>query len=221
MTTFPRSPRVLKGGLVLVDPESGKLLRVIVLQYNPDTVTRTLQILGATGEAGDRSEAMRLKGPPVETIKLEAEIDATDQLEFPDDNRSVARNGIHGQLAALETIVYPTPGQLRDADRLALAGTIEITPAETPLTVFVWSRHRVMPVRITELSVTEEAFDPSLNPMRAKVSLTLRVLSSNDLPPDHRGASLFAAYHQNKQSLATALRSGPLSTLGISSGELP
>lgn len=221
MTTFPRSPRVLKGGLVLIDPESGRLLRVIVLQYNPDTVTRTLQIQGSTGESGERSEALRLKGPPVETIKLEAEIDATDQLEFPDQNQTEAKNGIHGQLASLETIVYPTPSQLRSAERLALQGTIEITPAEAPLTVFVWSRHRVMPVRVTELSITEEAFDPLLNPTRAKVSLSLRVLSGNDLPPDHRGASLFAAYHQNKQSLATALRSGALSSLGISSGELP
>ena len=60
-------------------------------------------------------------------------------------------------------------------------GTLEIVPAEAPLTLFVWSKNRMLPVRITEFSITEEAFDPALNPIRAKVSLGLRVLSVNDL----------------------------------------
>src|SRR6185369_8891215 len=84
-TTFPRSPRILKGGIVALDPTTGVVLRVIALQYNPDTLTRSFQIKGVGPESGDRLEALRLKGPPVETIKLEAEIDATDQLEAVDD----------------------------------------------------------------------------------------------------------------------------------------
>jgi hypothetical protein len=72
---------------VLLDPNSFTVLPngIIILQYNPDTLTRTLKIKGAE-EGGDRSEALRLTGPPVETIKLDAEIDATDQLENPDQN---------------------------------------------------------------------------------------------------------------------------------------
>src|SRR6476619_5204028 len=104
---FTGSPRVLKGGLVLLDPERGNVLRIIVLQYNPDTLTRSLQTQGMSGESGDRLEALRLKGPPVETIKLDAEIDATDQLEHPDGNQTTVQLGLHPQLAALETIVYP------------------------------------------------------------------------------------------------------------------
>src|SRR5205085_6722330 len=87
MTSYPRSPRLIKGGIVLVDPTSGAIRRVIALQYNPDTLTRTLAVQAAGGEGGDRLEAMRLKGPPTETIKLDAEIDTTDQLEFPEKNR--------------------------------------------------------------------------------------------------------------------------------------
>jgi hypothetical protein len=215
MTTFPRSPRVLKGGVVLLDPTTGALQRLIVLQYNPDTVTRTLQVQGSSGESGDRSEALRLKGPPVETIKLEAEIDAADQLEKPRENETTATLGLQPHLAALETIVYPTAAHLRQADSLALNGAIEITPAESPLTVFVWSKNRVVPVRITDFSITEEAFDPQLNPTRAKVSLSMRVLSSNDLPQGHVGASMFAAYHQQKETLAAMFTGGAASALGV------
>lgn len=215
MTTFPRSPRVLKGGLVLLDAVTGKLQRVVVLQYNPDTVTRTLQVQGAGGDSGDRSEALRLKGPPVETIKLEAEIDAADQLANPSANPVVVKLGLQPHLAALETIIYPTSARLRAAETMALAGAIEITPAEAPLTVFVWSRNRVVPVRITDFSITEEAFDPQLNPTRAKISLGMRVLSTNDLPPGHAGASMFSAYHQQKEALAASWVGGLASALGI------
>ena len=212
---FTGSPRVLKGGLVLLDPARGNVLRIIVLQYNPDTLTRSLQTQGMSGESGDRLEALRLKGPPVETIKLEAEIDATDQLEHPDRNPAAVDLGIQPQLAAMETIVYPSAAQLQQSESLALSGTIEIAPLEAPLTVFVWSRNRVVPVRLTDFSITEEAFDPSLNPIRAKVSLGMRVLTVNDLGPNHRGASLFKAYHQQKETLASRAAAGVFGSLGI------
>ena len=81
MSAFPNSPRLIKGGIVLVDPDSGTVQKIIVLQYNPDSLSG--HCAAGRGEGGDRSEAMRLKGPPVETIKLDAELDAIDQLEFP------------------------------------------------------------------------------------------------------------------------------------------
>src|SRR5215207_5046373 len=104
MTTFPGSPRLIKGGIVLIDPITSKVVRVIALQYNPDTLTRTLQpkTIPTASEGGDRTEAMRLKGPPVETIKLDAEIDATDQLEL--GIPPATEVGLHPQLAALELI---------------------------------------------------------------------------------------------------------------------
>jgi hypothetical protein len=214
MTTFPNSPRLLKGGIVLIDPNTSAVLRIIALQYNPDTLTRTLQVQAA-GTEGDRLEALRLKGPPNESIKLEAEIDATDQLEFPDNNRTTTELGIFPQLAALETLVYPTTSELQSANRLAQSGTLEIAPAESPLTLFVWSRTRVLPVRLTDFSITEEAFDPVLNPIRAKISLGMRVLSVNDLGFSHKGGNLFMVYLQNKAQLATRAQGTPLSALGI------
>jgi hypothetical protein len=215
MTTFPGSPPVLKGGIVLIDPESSAIQRIIVLQYNPDTLTRTLQpkTVQVASDGGDRSDAMRLKGPPVETIKLEAEIDATDQLER--GGPPATQVGIHPQLAALELIVYPTSAQLQANHALAQSGTLEIAPMQAPLTLFIWSRNRILPVRLTDFSITEEAFDPLLNPIRAKVSLGMRVLSVDDLGFSAKGGSLFMIYQQQKEALAALSQSGSLSTLGI------
>jgi hypothetical protein len=215
MSTFPNSPRLLKGGIVLIDPSSGAVQRIITLQYNPDTLTRSLQVQSVEATTKDRSEALRLKGPPIETFKVEAELDATDQLEFPDQNQSATQFGVGSQLAALETIVYPTSQQLLTANSLAQAGTLEIAPMESPLTLFVWSKNRVVPVRITDFSITEEAFDANLNPIRAKVSLGMRVLSVDDLGFDDKGGNLFMVYQQQKEKLATLNKNGTFRDLGI------
>lgn len=210
----PISPRLLKAGLVRVDPGSGRVLGVIGLQYNPDTLTRSLQ-LQATGETGDRSQALRLKGAAVETIRLEAEIDATDRLAHPDANPDAVALGIHPELAALEELVHARADDLQNNDALASAGVLEVLPLEAPLTLFVWSGQRVVPVRVTDLSVTEEAFDTALNPIRARVSLSLRVLSVDDLGFEHRGGTLFMAYLRNKEGLARRAGAVELSSLGL------
>lgn len=214
MSSFPNSPRLLKGGIVLIDPDSGSIVRIITLQYNPDTLSRTLQIQAVTSE-GDRSDPLRLKAPPIETFKLDAEIDATDQLEFPDQNQNAVQVGVQPQLAALETIIYPTSSQLLSNNNLAKGGTLEIAPMEAPLSLFIWSKNRVVPVRITDFTITEEAFDPSLNPIRAKVSLSLRVLNVYDLGFDSKGGSLYMAYQQQKERMAALNQGGSLNALGL------
>src|SRR5678816_4382721 len=138
MSSFPNSPYVIKGGIVLLDPTTAQVQKIIALQYNPDTLTRSLQVQ-AVSEGSDRSEALRLKGPPVETFKVEAEIDATDQLEAAGQNRTVVENGIHPQISALEMIVYPKSAQAISNFALSQTGTLEIMPVEAPLTLFVWS----------------------------------------------------------------------------------
>lgn len=215
MTTFPGSPRVLKGGLVLLDPDQFTVLPngIVVLQYNPDTLTRSLKIKGIE-EGGDRTEALRLTGPPVETIKLEAEIDATDQLETGDP--TALQYGIAPQLAALETTVYPLSATLQTNFNLSQQGVLEIMPMLAPFALFVWSANRIAPVRITELSITEEAFDPSLNPLRAKVSLSLRVLTVDDLTFSDKSGSLYMTYQRQKENLAGKFQGGTFSALGIS-----
>ena len=220
MTGFPNSPRLLKGGIVTMDPDTSAILGVIALQYNPDSLTRSLQIQAVGGgQDGVRVDALRLRGPAVETIKLEAQLDATDQLEFPSQNPVAVQYGLQPQLAQLEMLVNPTVEALQTDDNLANAGTLEIIPLEQPLTLFVWSKSRVVPVRLTEFSITEEAFDTQLNSIRAKVSLGMRVLTIDDLGFQHPGGHYFMAYLTNKESLAAQAKSVALNVLGL--GGLP
>jgi hypothetical protein len=214
VSAFPGQPKLLRGGLVLVDIDTAQVQRVVTLQYNPDSLTRTLQVQGASGDTQDHLEALRLKGPPIETIKLDAELDATDQLEFPDQNPNAVTYGLHPQLAALETIVYPTAQQTLETYQQSQAGAMEVLPLTAPLQLFVWSPRRVLPVRITDFSVTEEQFSTQLNPVRAKVSLSMRVLNVNDIGFDNKGGSLFMIHMQQKEQLAK-LAAGALATLGL------
>lgn len=215
MSSFPGSPQLTRCGLILLDPGSGAILRVINMQYNPETLTRTLQIQAIGPDAGDRSQALRLKGPPVETIKLDASIDATDQLEFPDQNPPVTKAGIRPQLAALETMIYPVSSKLQSNNQLAQMGTLEILPVQAPLVLLSLGQNFLAPVRITEFSIVEEAFDPNLNPILAKVSLGLRVLSINDLDYSSKAGSLFMIYQQQKERLARQQPDGTLAALGL------
>jgi hypothetical protein len=199
MTTFPNAPRFLKGAIVTFDL-ANPLASVIVFQYNPNTLRRSLQPQVAGGR-GERSEALRLEGAPEETISLEVEIDATDQLERTD--RDALRMGVHPQLSALEMLLYPKSAQVIFNTILMATGTIEIIPPEAPFTLLIWGPRRILPVRLTGFEVTEEEHDVNLNPIRATVSLNLRVLSYSDLPLTHPGYHLFLAHQVVKETMAT------------------
>lgn len=198
MSSFPGSPRLLKGALIGVDPLN-PLGAVVVFQYNPDTMTRKLEPRAVAAE-GDRGEAFRLTGAPKETITLSIEIDATDQLEQA--NPLAIASGIYPTLAALEIMLYPKSAVVLINSALSLAGTIEVIPAEAPMTLFVWGPQRVLPVRVTSFSITEEAHDQFLNPIRAKVELSLAVLSYQDLPLLSAGRVMFLAHHIVKEVMA-------------------
>ncbi|HYH85706.1 MAG TPA: hypothetical protein VEX60_09495, partial [Pyrinomonadaceae bacterium] len=98
---------------------------------------------------------------------------------------------------------------------LLAAGTIEILPPIGPFTLFVWGLQRVLPVRLTEFTITEEAHDVNLNPIRAKVSLGLRVLSYNDLSITNPGYYLFLTHQIIKETMAQL---GSISNLGAVAG---
>jgi hypothetical protein len=199
MTTFPGSPRLINGAIVGLDPFN-PLASVIVFQYNPDTVTRTLTAQ-TSGENPDQGEALRLKGPPQESIKLDVEIDAADQLEkaaFP-----TTMMGLYPTLAALEMLLYPKSTRIIANEVLLNVGIIEVIQPEMPLTLLIWGMKRVLPVRLTQFTITEEAFDPQLNPIRAKVSLDFRVLSYQDLGLASRGGALHMAHQVAKEVMAT------------------
>jgi hypothetical protein len=193
------SPRLQKGAILSVDPTLGIPLGSISLQYNPESITRTLKPQ-TVGDEPDRTEILRLTGPPIETISCTVEIDATDQLAA--GNSSAQSFGIQPQLAALELLIYPSSAELIANEVLTFLGTIEILPMESALTLFAWSKSRITPVRITELEITEEEFDPQLNPIRAKVKLGMRVLNVNDVGFLNPAGAMYMVYQTQKEALA-------------------
>ena len=199
MSASPLSPRLIKGALIGVDLFN-PLASIVVFQYNPDTMTRRLEPRGVGGD-GERGEAFRLAGPPKETITLAIEIDATDQLESGDP--LAVATGVSPTLAALEMLLYPKSALVIANAVLAAVGTVEILPAEGPMILFVWGPTRVLPVRLSTLSITEESYDAMLNPTRAKVDLSMNVLSYNDLQIMSPGNALFLVHQIAKEIMAT------------------
>jgi hypothetical protein len=193
------SPRLQKGAILSLDATLGVPLGNISLQYNPESITRSLKPQ-TVGDEPDRTEILRLTGPPIETISCTVEIDATDQLAAGDSNTQSF--GIQPQLAQLEMLVYPSSIELIANEVLTLLGTIEILPMESALTLFVWSKSRITPVRITGIEITEEEFDPQLHPIRAKVKLDMRVLNVNDVGFLNPAGAMYMVYQIQKEALA-------------------
>ncbi|HET7537423.1 MAG TPA: hypothetical protein VFJ90_13270 [Candidatus Didemnitutus sp.] len=204
MSTFPNYPRLQKGALVGLDPIN-PLASVIIFQYNPETVTRTLTPQTSTsapsGGTSAPGEAMRLAGPPQESLKFDVVLDATDQLEKAE--APATEVGILPQLSQLEMLLYPKSAYVIANEVLLRVGAIEIVAPEAPLTVLVLGASRVLPVRLTEFAITEEMFDPDMNPIHAKVSLGFRVLNYRDLGLVSPGGALFLAHQLQKEALAT------------------
>ncbi|MDX1530148.1 MAG: hypothetical protein R3362_01350, partial [Rhodothermales bacterium] len=199
MTGFPRSPRVQKGAILGLDPFN-PLASVVVFQYNPEQLRRTLTAQTAAAD-GDEREALRLKAPPKEQIEVTIEVDAADQLETGD---ALAQElGVHPTLASLEMLLYPKSAVVIANEVLKAVGVIEVLPPEAPLTLFIWGIKRVLPVRITSLNVTETHFDPNLNPIVAEVSLTMDVLTYHDLGLVSPGGALYMGHQIIKEVMAS------------------
>lgn len=214
MSSFPGSPRLLKGAIIGLDP-ANPLASVIVFQYNPDTMTRKLTARTSGGGTGaNKSEALRLMGPPEETITLSIEVDATDGLETSDPLAMTI--GVYPALSALEMLLYPKSSLVIANAIAAQVGILEVIPPEMPLTLFVWGPQRVLPVRLTNFSITEEAYDTDLNPLRAKVDLGLQVLSYYDLQISNPGYSIFIVHQIAKEVMATSNVLNSIQSTGVS-----
>jgi hypothetical protein len=200
MTPSISSPRLAKGAILSIDPITQQT-RSIKLQYNPEEISRSLtpRIKGG-GEAGGRSEVMRIEGAPQETITLKVIIDAVDQLNQGDPG--AGQMGIYPQLSALELLVYPSTASVIASTALLALGTMEILPPVAPLTLFFWGPKRIVPVKLTSFTINETYHDANLNPISAEVSLSMQVLSYNDLPAKHPGFAIFLTHQIMKESMA-------------------
>lgn len=201
MTGLSRSPRLQKGAIIGMD-KFNPMASIIVFQYNPEELRRSLTAQTAAQD-GDEGEALRLKAPPKEQISsVTIELDAADQLEK--QNATTQELGLYPALASLEMLLYPKSVAVIANEVQKAAGAVEVIPPEAPLTLFYWGLKRVLPVRITSLTVDETHFDPDLNPIVAEVSLSMDVLSYHDLGLASVGGALYMANQILKEGMATA-----------------
>lgn len=200
---FGASPALLKGALVVYDTVAlGQMPNAIVFQYNPEELSRSLAERPSL-KAGDKEtpqDAPRVSGPPVESISLKVEIDATDQLESGDPTAIML--GIHPTLAALEMLVMPTLEQLQLQSLQAVGGAASVGATQLPLVLFVWGASRVLPVKVTSLSIRETAFDSRLNPIHAEASLQLQALTYDELTKNSVGYQVYLAMQARREVMA-------------------
>jgi hypothetical protein len=206
-------PYLLRGALIEYGSDFlGPLPNVVIFQFNPETLTRAIQI-PPRPTGGTRRETTQAGDPPIERITIKAEFDAADQLNT---NNALARGfGVGPQLAALEKMVYPAGkisgliGAAIDAigDALGLGGgdgDNQPIPRESyPRILFIWGLTRILPVTIDSMSITEQQYDFLLNPVRAEVSLGLSVNATNICSTDKvaKGAMEYSNLAKEAQAI--------------------
>jgi hypothetical protein len=197
---YPRSPKLLKGALIQFSaPMLIPIPNIIVFQYNPESMTRKIKSWGPATQDGDGAskdpkEESPLAQPfdPNETFSLSLELDAADALEEPEKHPVAVISGVADRIAAMEMLLYPpgesTLGGLLGVSVAASLGGVgasaggaaaDIVPRkDVPVVLFFWGPGRIVPVRLTDFSVEEQAFSPTLYPLRAKVTVGLKVLDA-------------------------------------------
>jgi hypothetical protein len=206
--SFPGRPQLVKGVLAAYSsPLIGDIPNIIPFQFNPSDLSRTVERRATDTEGSGRSQSVearrRVQGPPTETISLSLFLDATDKLDRPELHPDIAALGLQPPLAALELLLHPEGETTESAGRsITGPGRVQISYAEkkVPLLLFIWGT-KALPVRLTGLSIEEQAFDDRLNPIRAEVSVDLEVLTPDQLE-DGIGQDAYRATHAQRENWA-------------------
>ncbi len=174
----------------------GPIPNIVIFQFNPETLSRTItipQAATANNSAANRPrrEVATTEAPAVESFTITAQFSAADDLGTGGAVGVVPRLfGVGPQIAALEKMVYPVmpPGGLIGADIDAVGGALSsgagaaatrpVPPQKVPRLLFIWGPTRVLPVRITSMSINEKQYDMLLNPVEAEVQIGLSVVST-------------------------------------------
>lgn len=187
--------RMLRGALIEYGSDFlGPIPNVVIFQFNPESLTRSIQIPPRNTGATAR-ETTQAGEAPVEKVTVNAVFSAADALN---DNKALARAfGVGPQIAALEKMVYPSGklsgliGAAIDAIGSAIAGagpdsgpTQPIPREPQPRILFIWGLTRVVPVMIESMTITEQQYDYLLNPVEAQVSIGLAVVPPSQCSDD-------------------------------------
>jgi hypothetical protein len=206
-------PYLLKGALIEYGSDFlGPIPNVVIFQFNPESLSRQIQIPQRPSGSGNR-ETSQAGESPVEKITLTAHFSAADQLG--NDNVLARAVGIGPSLAALEKMVYPKGllsgliGEAIDAVGDAILGgddnpTQPIPRTNYPRTLFIWGLTRVLPVVIDSMTITEREYDNLLNPIRAEVSLGLTIVTPGKCSDDDIAKGAFEYSNIAKDLMAVS-----------------
>jgi hypothetical protein len=187
----------MKGALVAFTPTflPVPVPDVIVFQYNPETMMHTwVQEQPERMPGEETSNPLAVNGMPGETFSFTLAMNSNEEIAdgSPPAAAIAQASGIYSRLAALELLLYPTQasntllGTVSAAITSALSGastgvTRTVPEAVLPLTLFIWGPGRIVPVRITDLTITEQLYDAALNPTYVEANVSLRVLTPAEL----------------------------------------
>ncbi len=199
---YSRSPRLIKGALIQFSaPMLIPIPNIIIFQYNPESLSRTLTPWGPPekdekGNIVDPKVEAALAQPfdPQESFTLTLELDAADALEAPESHPIAVISGVADRIAAMEMLLYP-PGDSALGGLLNVSVSVSIGAGgisasadvlaeakaqrkTVPIVLFFWGPGRIVPVRLTSFSVDEQQFSPILYPIRAKVTIGLKILDA-------------------------------------------
>ncbi len=174
----------MKGALVEFSSAFGASVpNVIAFQFNPETLRRTWTQPPASTAGGN---PLGVQGAPGEAYALTLMLDITDALAGDPASpgaRDAVAGGLRSRIAALEMLMFPVavPGQPSGAGGTPGRSARSTPSAQVPAVLFVWGAGRILPVRITTLSITESLFDALLNPTHSTVELGFRVMTPKEL----------------------------------------
>ena len=165
---------------------------IIVFQFNPETMSHawTQPEPPKAGPNQTTTNPLAVDGNPGESFSFTLSMDAADSIADGGASGALASvTGIASRLAALEMLLFPssdTEGGLLGTVTAALGGGGGAPKRKVPSStintcLFVWGPGRIVPVRLTALTVTERIYDTLLNPVKAEAQVTLRVLTDEEL----------------------------------------
>jgi hypothetical protein len=169
---------------------------VIVFQYNPESMTHTWTPASTNpGTPGSTSNPLAITGQPQEAFSFTLAMDANDMIADGDavETALATASGVYTRLAALEMLLFPTapPGGGLIGSVTAALGiggssspdpSRQVPAAQLPTVLFVWGPGRIVPVRVTTLTITEKLYDAVLlNPIHVEAQIGLRVLTQDEL----------------------------------------
>jgi hypothetical protein len=195
----------IKGALISFLPTAIgpiQLPNVIVFQFNPETMTHTWsEATAAPGEGRARHNPLTVSGLPGEKFSFTLSLDANEMIADAGRNPVGAGlaflSGVQPRLAALEMLLYPMGsassgllGTVSAASNavgfsMSVATSQSVPESQVPVVLFVWGLQRIVPVRVTDLTITEKLYDTALNPVHADAQIGLRVLTPDEIVAVH------------------------------------